>query len=291
MKKEVVLLLFLLNSIFCFSQKATDTISLYFSNNSHTPTLKHLAIIDSITSMEQSFFRSIDVIGYTNSLGSKQNNLLLSKKRANNVANEIHFNNLGTINWNGELPSLYFKNRRVDLIINYQELITIEEIVETIEKPEYNTNIIPKDNEVPDKEAVKDTNIKSLDTKLLEVKEGEKIVLTNVTFIGGRDQLLEKSYYDLYKVLRYLKNNPTIQINIQGHICCGSKKNPKDDGLNKRTGKRNLSTARAKRVYKFLKKNGIKKSRMTYEGLANAFPTGKKNLSVDRRVEIEIVSK
>ena len=57
----------------------------------------------------------------------------------------------------------------------------------------------------------------------------------------------------------------------------------------KKTNKRNLSVARAKFVYDYFIKNGVDKSRMSYEGLAHKFPLGG-SADKDRRVEILIVS-
>lgn len=294
MKKRLLFLLFILVNASSFAQKAADTISLYFSNDSHTPTLKHIAIIDSITSLEQAYFRSIDVIGYTNNIGSDKHNLLLSQKRATHIANNIHQHNLGKVHWEGELPSKSIKNRKVDLIINYQELTAVEEIIEIEDFKESTTLSISENNlsATISETKVEGNLYKDFNSKVSQLQVGEKMKLKNIVFGGGTDILQEISYFSLYKLLRYLQRNPNVKINIQGHICCLSSKGSKShEGVNIRTGKRNLSKARAKQVYKFLKKNGIKKSRMTYEGLANQFPTGKKDIYLDRRVEIEIVSK
>jgi len=59
------------------------------------------------------------------------------------------------------------------------------------------------------------------------------------------------------------------------------------DLRNVRTGKNDLSEARAKSVYNYLQKHGISNKRMRYIGMAYRNPTGKGD-SYDRRVEIEI---
>ena len=73
---------------------------------------------------------------------------------------------------------------------------------------------------------------------------------------------------------------------IQGHVCCTE---GTLDAVDKKTNKRNLSVARAKFVYDYFIKNGVDKSRMSYEGLAHKFPLGG-SADKDRRVEILIVS-
>ena len=67
---------------------------------------------------------------------------------------------------------------------------------------------------------------------------------------------------------------------IQGHVCCTE---GELDAIDRKTNKRNLSVARAKFVYDFLLKRGIKKSRMSYEGMAHKFPFGGSE-DKDRRV-------
>ena len=60
--------------------------------------------------------------------------------------------------------------------------------------------------------------------------------------------------------------------------------------MNNRTGKENLSEARAKVIFEYLVANGIEPQRLAYEGMAFKFPLGKDD-NADRRVEIEIISK
>ena len=57
------------------------------------------------------------------------------------------------------------------------------------------------------------------------------------------------------------------------------------DAIDLKTGKRNLSVARAKFVYDYLAKNGISKKRMRYEGFGSRYPLGG-DTKLDRRVEI-----
>ena len=54
-----------------------------------------------------------------------------------------------------------------------------------------------------------------------------------------------------------------------------------------KTKKRNLSVARAKAVYDFLAKKGVRRSRMRYVGQKRKFPLGGEP-AFDRRVEIQV---
>ena len=117
------------------------------------------------------------------------------------------------------------------------------------------------------------------------IKNDNKIVLENVLFITGYSYLTRSSKKILDKVAESLKNE-TFSFVVQGHVCCTE---GKLDAVDRKTGKRNLSVARSKYVYDYLIKKGIKKSRMSYEGLAHNFPLGGSE-DKDRRVEILIIS-
>ena len=60
------------------------------------------------------------------------------------------------------------------------------------------------------------------------------------------------------KMLKVLKKE-TFSFVIQGHVCCTE---GTLDAVDRKTNKRNLSIARAKYVYDYLLKKGIKKSRI-----------------------------
>jgi len=249
------------------AQKRTDTISLYFKNNLSTPTFKHIKIIDSIL-LGQGEVRKIDVIGFANNIASKAYNLELSKKRAINISKKIKTRHLGNITWKGELPSIEPKNRRVDLVINYTQIET------------------PKEKYLPPKK----TKTNTLPPKFHELKKGDKVILENILFYPGYDVFTENSILALKELHQFLLKNSSINFKIIGHICCSPHIDPEIDGYNTRTGKKNLSVARAEAIYLFLAKKGIDKNRMSFEGMARKFPLGKEDY-LDRRVEIEIIDK
>jgi outer membrane protein OmpA-like peptidoglycan-associated protein len=112
-----------------------------------------------------------------------------------------------------------------------------------------------------------------------------KFVLENVLFITGYSYVTRNSKKTLSNVVKRIKESDFSFV-IQGHVCCTE---GVLDAVDKKTSKRNLSVARAKFVYDFFIKEGIDKSRMSYEGLAHKFPLGG-STDKDRRVEIFIVS-
>ena len=87
-------------------------------------------------------------------------------------------------------------------------------------------------------------------------------------------------------IIKIALKKETFSFVIQGHVCCTE---GALDAVDRKTNKRNLSIARAKYVYDYLLKKGIKKSRMSYEGMAHKYPLGGSE-DKDRRVEILILS-
>lgn len=263
---------FLLFTLSLSSQNEKISFSLFFENNQFSPTKAHLEKIDSIKAIYKPEKVSLVLNGYTNEIGTNKYNLKLSKKRVNFI--EEKFNNYKIISstGKGEIKGISAKNRRVDIIISIEKgsnmpTINEEEVKETIYIIE------------PEKVKIND---------LSKIKIGEKVVLNEVYFFPGKDLFRNISYESLNELLNYLKQNSSVRIKILGHICCSFNKNPLIDGLNTRTGKRNLSEARAKSVYNYLVNKGIDKNRLDYVGLAYKFPTGKGDY-YDRRVEIEIL--
>jgi outer membrane protein OmpA-like peptidoglycan-associated protein len=112
---------------------------------------------------------------------------------------------------------------------------------------------------------------------------GKKISLKNLNFYSNSDVVLPESRYVLTNLLEIMHTNPTLVIDIQGHICC----QPIDS--------EEISLKRAKAVYDFLLKNSISGNRISYKGMGSATPihalpeqTEEERIE-NRRVEIEII--
>lgn len=117
--------------------KITDTVLLYndllFAFNSYEASKSLTEKIDSIFINLRGSIESIEVIGHTDNIGSNQYNQNLSLKRAQTVAEyilsifnlqeeEINYSGVGSSNpiFSNETESGRFKNRRVEIIINYK---------------------------------------------------------------------------------------------------------------------------------------------------------------------------
>lgn len=124
-----------------------------------------------------------------------------------------------------------------------------------------------------------------ISVQIRNAKAGETLKINNLNFEPGSDVLLASSNHILNDLLDIMNEFPKLIIAIDGHICCD---------MNDET---NLSTSRAKRVYNFLVKNGIKPERLSFKGFGSTkplFPLPEINDQqqiANRRVEIRIVSK
>ena len=76
---------------------------------------------------------------------------------------------------------------------------------------------------------------------------------------SGESVRIDQNYrYIMEHLVEILKKDTAIQIHIRGHVCCGP-------------GNK-ISRKRAKNVFRFLKRNGIAKERITYKGYSNEIP-------------------
>ncbi len=117
------------------------------------------------------------------------------------------------------------------------------------------------------------------------LKVGDKVVLKNLLFIGGRHVLLPESEPYLDSLLNKVRQYDQYKFKISGHICCQP---PGMDGLDWDTKQRNLSVARAKVIYDYLIKHGVSANRLEYVGHGSNFKLGGPD-KFDRRVEIEVM--
>lgn len=133
--------------------------------------------------------------------------------------------------------------------------------------------------------------IKALQEQITEGKSN--IILNNLNFEGGRHILLPSAQPMLNEVLEVMKNNPKLQVEIRGHICCGE---INEDGLDIDTGEKVLSRNRAREIYQYLVNNGISSSRLSYKGMGASQKivteeVTEKDRETNRRVEFVIIKR
>ena len=141
----------------------------------------------------------------------------------------------------------------------------------------------------PQAVTVRDTGFVIEDLKNL--KEGEKIILHNINFYGGTHYFLPSSDSVLHRLIDVLQKNPSIEIEIQGYVCCTPEGH---DGFDQETFTMDLSYQRALAIYKILVANGVDPKRLTYKGYGGiklVEENSEADRIINRRVEIKIVKK
>lgn len=122
--------------------------------------------------------------------------------------------------------------------------------------------------------------------KVQKSNKGDVIKLENIYFDYSSARLLSKSYETLNVLIQVLNDYPTLQIEIQGHVCCQL---PHQYDA--------VSTDRAKAIYNFLVKNKISKNRVSFKGYGVSrpvHPIPEKSLQEEddnRRVEILVLKR
>ena len=239
--KKIFVLLFIFQSILAHAQYNVEH-SVYFDTDEFLLTKTEQTRLQKlISSLSRDNVIQIEIYGFCDDRGGENYNLVLSQNRANSIKSIFNSSSffpekISTVDGKGELllniiddkdPSvLRALNRRVDVVISYPEE----------ESPTYNMT-----------EKVVDKN---------------KFILENVLFITGYSYVTRNSKKTLSNIVKTIKEEGFSFI-IQGHVCCTE---GTLDAVDKKTNKRNLSVARAKFVYDYFIKNGVDKSRMSYEG-------------------------
>lgn len=245
----LLLIIFIGKTVCSQTNQTSDSINIFFDSGKSNVSLLELKKIKSIKNRYTPKEVVINLRGYADELGSNNYNLILSKKRVNAVKKLIKGYRILKKEGVGELKGISFKNRKV--------------LIEVIKKEQKGNSFS-------------------------NLKVGDEVVLKNVLFLPGTDSFDKSSIKSLTELYSFLKEKSKVRIKITGHICCPKTDNPKTDAYNSLTGVRNLSEARAEKVYKYLIRKGILKKRIKYEGMAYKKPLGKED-KYNRRVEIEII--
>jgi outer membrane protein OmpA-like peptidoglycan-associated protein len=223
--------------------------------------------------------------GHCDSIGSRVYNLDLSRRRAGTVQrlltqNGIDRHSIKTcVGYGKDRPftdnntdETRQKNRRVHVTFYYR-------------------NLEPKPIVVRDTSATKVEEAKNVfDGKKLEA--GQQIVLENMLFYPGRHILRPESLPELHALLKLLRANRNLVIEIHGHVCCTT---TEPDGYDWDTDSHDLSLNRARFIYDYLISMGIGAKRLSYKGFGGTQKihpdeSDETLRAENRRVEIKIVS-
>ena len=251
--------------ILVFSQEpaAQQTVEVFFEFD------KYFLTDEAVSTLEQTLQENPKIVvskiyGYCDWKGSNGYNDTLSLKRVREV---YHF----------------LRNKGIKIKSDYESRGFGEDFEQSEVQAENRKVTVIYEEIKPDK--TKDDK-KALSDLVKNSAVGDKIKLQNINFRNNSAVIVPKSKPVLYDLLCVMEENPTLKIEIQGHICCQTEKDEFD-----------VSSARARAIYMFLIRNKIDRKRLTYKGYGIThpiYPIPEKNeaeADENRRVEIMIVEK
>ena len=200
---------------------------------------------------------TVEVFGHCDTLGSDEYNIDLSKRRVQSVklyllSKGIELREIATNHFGRDRPK--YPNL-IDSLRPYNRRC---EIV---------AGFVPK---IPGYSPLKITD--------LALEKGQTYELPNLHFISNQVVPHYYSYQVLNDLLKVLYQREGLYVELQGHVCC--------------TNDMELSHARARFVYDFLRSNGISAERLSYKGYGNKKPNVKEvddeSRMRNRRVDIHV---
>jgi outer membrane protein OmpA-like peptidoglycan-associated protein len=123
------------------------------------------------------------------------------------------------------------------------------------------------------------------DLYLVPLEIGETVRLNNIFFDYNQYTLLEDSYSELNRLIKLLKDNPNMEIEIAGHT----------DNIGSPTYNLDLSRKRAQSVADYLIANGLNPRRLKVKGYGERLPISSNDTDegrqLNRRVEFKILKR
>lgn len=121
------------------------------------------------------------------------------------------------------------------------------------------------------------------DLYLAPIEVGESIRLENVFFATGKAELMEESFTELDRVVKFLNENPKMKIEIGGHT----------DNVGSAAYNKKLSAARAKAVADYIILKGVVADRLSSRGYGPGKPVSNNSTeegrAQNRRVEFTVL--
>ena len=125
----------------------------------------------------------------------------------------------------------------------------------------------------------------NIDIPLQPIEANAVLVLKNIFFDLNKFELKPESQVELDEVVRLLKDNPTVKVQINGHT----------DNSGKTTDNLTLSENRARSVMAYLVSKGINAGRLSAKGWGDTQPisdnTTAEGRAQNRRTELKVISK
>jgi len=267
-----------------------ETISIFYEIGKYKLSKENNSIINQfLKTLDSTATYRVKIVSSADYLGSKESNFTLAKNRAKEIEITLNktfsklFTSIEMVN-KGEVSELEkekkdkqignLKNRKTSILFIKNKIPKKEQIKQVInnEKKVYIYN--PKKQE-------------------FDLKVGKKFILKRLIFHRGTAIMQQRSKSSLKGLVRFLKENPKVEIEIQGHLCCNAGRYQPDKTKIVPFHGEDLSSKRAKLVYRYLIKNRIRSKRLTYNGYGFQSPLHypektEKDKSENKRVEIVI---
>jgi len=267
----------------------SDTINVYYDIGVYKlDKISHKKLSTYLDAKSDSIKYNVTISSSADFLGSRTANFNLSQKRAERIKKILIFSRPNTFSSftiinKGEISrSEQFNSNKKGELKNRKTSVIFNEINKTIKE----SNEIINDSTI-----VKP----SINNEYGKLEVGKSFRINDLFFFAGTAKLKGKSNSTLIKLAKFLNENPNLEFDIIGHLCCNA------DNRTPSTGKsiikfydiNRLSVKRAKFIYKYLYHKGIKKERMTYYGYQFQLPIyfpekSVKEMNANKRVEIKI---
>ncbi len=207
MKKDACLFLFLLPFL-CLSQPKKLTV--YFGFNKYNLDLVFESKIENI--IQDKVVEHIYIEAHCDSIGSDFYNDGLSLRRAEEVKKYFVSKNVDAslieIRASGKKSPLNNNENESDRALNRRAEISVS----------FRSTILAvvSDSVLKDSTEVKNTSLENIEN----AEVGSTIKLENINFFSGMHIWLPRSEKTLKQLLNTLIDNPALEIEIQGHVCC-----------------------------------------------------------------------
>jgi len=293
MKSILMLLLLLCAPVFY----AQEQFALFFDSNKFELNTKETSKLNDWISQNKNN-KIVAIHGFTDEDGSNGFNDTLAQLRVETIYNAIK----NQLKIRDDFKSRSFgesfsqsknkaENRKVIVYYLLEKDIAREDEILGIKKEEPSVELPKPEIEFPETMVFENPDGSQKTFKLDKVfmkkvndaKKGDKLKVDNLNFVINTFIVVPEAKGKMFELLVVLQNNPTLKIEIQGHLCCM----PND--------RLDLSTQRAKAIYNFLVANGIYPGRLSYKGFGSTqpiFPLPEKDeaqRAANRRVEILIL--
>lgn len=284
MKRLFIFLMF----FFPLFVMAQEQFSVYFESNKHDLTKKQSALLnDWLIANKDS--KVVAINGFADEDGSNSHNDSLAQRRVNFIHGIILKNNIKiredfktrSFGESHNQSKVKAENRKVMIhFILQKDLARENEILGIKPVPSVVAEVIP----IEEEDMHFPTNA-TLEEKIALAKPGTKIVIKNIFFYQNSFGIMPTSKPAMDELIDVMLKNPSMVIEIQGHICCID------------ADRRNLSLDRAKQIRRVLEGNGVAQKRVKVKGFGVSHPkypipeANEEQALANRRVEIMILSK